>query len=86
LGADGHLFDGTAKSILKLFQLHMMMMPMSSGKSCFSRSVTPIERLSALIERRTISIGTETPAIIPDGQKSKPKADKIQSTSITSVA
>jgi hypothetical protein len=51
-----HLLDGTAKSIPKLFQLHMTMMPMSSDKSRFSRSLTPIERLSALIQLRTISM------------------------------
>jgi hypothetical protein len=77
-----HLLDGTAKSLPKLFQLHMTMMRMSSGKSRFSRVLTSIERLSALIGLKPIA---ETPAIIPDGQKSKRKADKIQSTSITSV-
>jgi hypothetical protein len=56
------------------------------GKSRFSRPLMPIERLSALIEFRTISIRTETPAIIFDKQKSNRKADRIQSTSITSVA
>ena len=81
-----HLLDGTAKSIPKLFQLNMTMMDMSSDKSRFLRSLTPIECLSGLIELRTISAGTETPAIIPDGQKSNWKAAKIQNTSITSVA
>jgi hypothetical protein len=37
--------------------------------------LTPIEPPSALIELRTISVGTETPAIIPYRQKSKRKAD-----------
>jgi hypothetical protein len=73
-----HLLDGTAKSIPKLFQLHMTMIRMSSSKPRFLRSLTPIERLSALIELGTISIGTETLAIIPDGQKSKRKADKFK--------
>jgi len=51
-----HLVDGTAKSIPKLFQLNMTMMDMSSDKSRFLRSLTPIECLSGLIELRTISM------------------------------
>ena len=80
-----HLVDGTAKSIPKLFQLNMTMMDTSSDKPRFLRSLTPIERLSGLMELRTISMESKRPQSFLR-QKPKRKADKIQAQDITSSA